>query len=460
MRSPYFLSIFLGILCFIACTKRDEFTSDPAARLEFSADSILFDTVFTSTGSVTQRIKIFNLSDKAIRITQIKLEGGSASNYQMNVNGVPATTLTSVEINGRDSLNLFVRVTINPNSEQLPFIVKDSITFLTNGNRQKVILHAYGQNAHFLKDAVLTEDTVWDNKLPYVIYNTIRVNPDKVLTITKGSRVYFHKDSEMIIAGSLKVKGDLKDSVVFASDRLERIYADESGQWKGIRLLRSSTNNVINFALIKNAIIGIQVDSSSRNSNPKVLLVNTIIKNMELAGLISNNSDISAFNNIITNCGKYLVYALNGGRYDFKQNTFVNYNFTFPRNTQSLYFSNGSQADATTYPMSIELVNNIIWGNLQEELQMERKGSTAFTQIIKNNLIKTQNKDLDQTNILNADPLFKNQKSSNFLLIQGSPAINKGADLSSDPQFGTWLNRDLRGHLRLFPSDLGSYELL
>jgi hypothetical protein len=42
----------------------------------------------------------------------------------------------------------------------------------------------------------------------------------------------------------------------------------------------------------------------------------------------------------------------------------------------------------------------------------------------------------------------------------GSSATNKGEDLSADPYFNTWLSKDLNGKSRLFPSDLGSYELL
>ena len=111
--------------------------------------------------------------------------------------------------------------------------------------------------------------------------------------------------------------------------------------------------------------------------------------------------------------------------------------------------------------MDLTLINNIIWGNLQNELIIEKKGALPFNQVIRKNLIKS----IDNTltgfgNILNANPLFKNERQSDFSLMQGSPAVNIGEDLTGDTYFNTWLSKDLKGKARLFPSDLGSYELL
>lgn len=460
MKLSHFTLLFFTVVCFLACRKEDSLNTDSSAKLEFSTDTLSFDTVFTSTGSTTQRIKVFNRGRRAVKIQEIKLGGGASSNYQININGLATPYLEGVEIRGNDSLNIFVKVTINPDSQLLPFIVKDSIGFVTNGNYQKVILSAYGQNAVFLKDASINTNTVWDNRLPYVIYNKVTINPEKVLTIQRGAKVYFHKDAELIIAGTLKVNGAPHDSVIFSSDRFERIYADEPGQWKGLHFLEGSKDNLINYALIENGTVGIQVDSLSENADPKLLLVNTMIYNMELVGLYGNNADIAAFNNVIANCGKYLIYGINGGRYDFKQNTLANISFQFPRTTPSLFFTD--QASQTnTSPFSLTLVNNIIWGSLQDELVVEKKGVLAFTQSILKNLIKSRDRGLESFgNILNIDPQFKNARQNNYLLNPASPAINKGKDLTNERYFSSWLNKDLNDKIRLFPSDLGSYEIL
>ncbi|MGV3507675.1 MAG: hypothetical protein ACO1N7_00195 [Sphingobacteriaceae bacterium] len=455
---PLFFALLTCLILF-GCGKEDNLTSDPSAKLELSADSIFFDTVFTTTGSITQRIRVFNRNKHAVKISEINLSGGSASNYQININGVATHRLEDIELRGNDSLNIFVKVTINPSSDLTPFIVKDSIGFLTNGNRQKVILTAYGQNAVFLKDTEINTNTVWENKLPYVVYNKVLVKPGVTLTIQKGTKVYFHKNASMAIAGSLKVAGTVNDSVTFCSDRLERLYSAEPGQWQGLYFLSSSNDNIINYALIKNGTIGIQVDSLSETSNPKLLLTNSMIHTMELVGLYGKNAGIDAFNNLITDCGRHLIFCASGGKYNFKQNTFSNLSFRFPRITPSVFFTD-LQSPGKTLALNITLVNNIIWGNLQDELIVEKKGN-AFLQLIRKNLIKSKDKTLEGlNNIINSDPLFKNPGQNSYLLSPASPAANYGEDLSSDFYFNSVLRTDLNGKTRLFPSDLGCYEIL
>jgi predicted amidophosphoribosyltransferase len=59
-------------LLFISCTK-DSFITSPAALIGLSDDTLHFDTVFTSVGSVTQSLKIFNLNDQKLRLSNIEL---------------------------------------------------------------------------------------------------------------------------------------------------------------------------------------------------------------------------------------------------------------------------------------------------------------------------------------------------------------------------------------------------
>jgi hypothetical protein len=63
------------ILLFLlsACTK-DGFITNADAKLSI-ADSLKFDSVFTTTGSITKSFKIFNENDQKILISKIKLSG-------------------------------------------------------------------------------------------------------------------------------------------------------------------------------------------------------------------------------------------------------------------------------------------------------------------------------------------------------------------------------------------------
>lgn len=350
---PKNLIYLLVLLLAFSCKKEPAFITDPSVKLSLSRDTILFDTVFTSVGSATKRLKIFNPAKKAIRVSNIKLAGAQNSAYQININGLAVSELSNFELGGRDSANIFIRVTINPNAEDQPFVVQDSITFLTNGNRQVVHLRAYGQNAHFVNGESLTGDVIWTKTLPYVIYNTVAVTPDAKLTIEEGCKLYFHKDAKLAVAGTLHIRGNVNEPVMLMSDRLERIYGEEPGQWSGIIFTPHSKDNRINYAVIKNAVAGLQVQGTSENNNPQLILSNTIIRNMEVAALTAHNSNLKLFNNLFYNCGQYLLYATEGGSYDLKQNTFAAYNFSFARQTPALYFSDSKMGGTDSNPLNI-----------------------------------------------------------------------------------------------------------
>ena len=73
----YFLCstlLLLGIAQAVTgCKKFTPFSLD---HLSFSKDTVVFDTVFTTIGSTTQQFKIYNPSNKSVKIEQIELMGG------------------------------------------------------------------------------------------------------------------------------------------------------------------------------------------------------------------------------------------------------------------------------------------------------------------------------------------------------------------------------------------------
>jgi hypothetical protein len=132
---------------FLNSCRKDVFNTDPSFTLSFSRDTVMFDTVFTTQGSAVRRFRVFNTSNKRIKINSVSIAGGEASNFRLNVNGVPGKSFADVVIEPRDSIYIFAAVTIDPTDENNPFVVTDSIWFQINGNQQKVLLMAYGQNA-------------------------------------------------------------------------------------------------------------------------------------------------------------------------------------------------------------------------------------------------------------------------------------------------------------------------
>ncbi|RYG30907.1 MAG: hypothetical protein EOO01_36110 [Chitinophagaceae bacterium] len=283
-----FVYLFAITGLFILSCKKDSFILSKDARITITADTIKYDTVFTQVGSVTQSFKIVNENNQKLRLNSVKLMGGSSSNYKINVDGLAVTEATNVEIGANDSIYVFVQVNVDPNAANLPFVLRDSIKVSYNGNDDLVQLEAWGQNAHFLRNKEVLVNETWTNDKPYVILDGITIAKDAKLTIEKGSRIYFHANSPMLVDGSLEVKGEKYDStrVRFLGDRLDAPYKDYPGAWPGIHFRTDSRDNIMEFAVISNAFQGIIIDQPATGVNPKLILNESVIQNCFDAGMI------------------------------------------------------------------------------------------------------------------------------------------------------------------------------
>ncbi|MEO5910600.1 MAG: hypothetical protein ABIP95_06905 [Pelobium sp.] len=452
-----FLLFAVGI---VACRKDEIIDKSSNLKLQFSADSILFDTIFTSVGSTSRILKVFNFNKHTVVLSNVSLAGGTSSAFKININGKSISSLNNLKIKGNDSAYVFVKAFIDPNNSNSPFIVEDELKFSLNGNEQKIPLLAYGQNAVYLNGITINSNTTFTKDKPYIVYNDLIIKEKTRVTINPGTKIYFHNNAKLLVSGSLKANGTLADSITFSSDRLEHIYDDEPGQWKGIHFLSPSFDNTLNYTTVKNALIGIRVDSLSNNNNPKLLITNSIIKNHEVAGVLGYTASITGINNLIYNCGQFLVIGLFGGDYSFYQNTLANYSYNFPRKTPSVFLSDHLNDNSSTLSKSLKstFVNNIIYGSLSREVDFDKIGNGIFVNTFENNLIKTDLQDLGSSNIYNQDPLFFNPKKEEYKFLNNSPVIGKGKDLSSNVYFGSFLSKDITQKTRVFPSTLGCFE--
>ena len=126
MYKHWLFIIFFAALTFFSCRK-DNFITSKDAVVRFSSDTLFFDTVFVSTGSVTEVVKLINGNDQKLRLSDIKLMGGSHSYFAINIDGTPGPQRQGLDLEAGDSLYIFVAVTIQPGAADLPFVVQDSI---------------------------------------------------------------------------------------------------------------------------------------------------------------------------------------------------------------------------------------------------------------------------------------------------------------------------------------------
>jgi len=489
MKNIYKIVFLVCILIasILTSCRKDIIDTNTSLKLKFSSDSILFDTVFVTLGSVTKRLKVYNPSEDKVIISKIKLAGGNNSFYRLNVDGTPTREIDKIEIEGKDSLYIFIEVTVDPNQALLPFIIKDSIEFTTNGNFQAVVLEAWGRNARFYRPDsqiqglppffALSSNTTWTNDLPVVIFGYLVVDSGITLTIEAGTKVHFYNNSGMWVykEGTLIVNGTLQDSVIFQGVRQEEQYKERPGQWDRIWINQGSMNNRISHAVIKNGFIGIQAENvmAFGETGPSNLRIeNTQIRNMSGYGIFGSNYTIQGDNLLITNCGGYATVLVRGGNYRFRHCTFANYWTSSIRSTPTLFFNNyqvGQGNSISAKPLTACYFGNcIIYGNISNnsEVEYDSDPGAAFNFTFDHCLMKITDEfralypDRFINTQTNQDPQFGNPAERNFKLKANSPAIDAG-NLGITNQAPT-LQLDLLGNDRTSDGlpDLGAIEFI
>jgi len=477
------LLLFIISLMVYACQK-DDFLFETEGGLNFSTDSVCFDTVFTTIGSTVQQLKIYNPHKKSIKISSVNLGGGTASNYRINIDGIATTEVKDIELAAGDSMFIFVRVTVDPNNLNTPFVISDSLIFITNGHIQQVKLVAWGQNAYYHTPqyfpynmspySVINTDETWLNDKPHLVYGWVVVDSAYTLTIQEGTQIHFHNNSGLWVYtdASLKVNGTKENPVVFQGDRLEQWYKDLPGQWgrlmyngyllsMGIWLSAGSIDNEINYAIIRNGDTGIKVDTTGNSTNPTLKIRNTIIENMSTSGIYAQGSFVEGENLVICNAGIHALILSIGGTYDFKHCTFGNYWAYSTRQTSSIvlnnYYKDINNNIQIRHLNKADFGNCIIYGNIEEEILLDKNNSGVFNYKFTNCILKTA-MDISNTTfysscLKNIDPLFENTTLNNLKLKVGSPALDIG-----DMSIALQVPYDIIGNARTITPDLGAYE--
>ncbi len=474
MRTVKFL-LLVPLLLYIFACQREGFITDSNAKISFSVDTVYFDTVFTRLSTVTRRFTVKNPHKEYIKISSVNLAGGNSSVYRINFDGIPGTEFKDIEIAPKDSLFIFVQATLDPNNSQGILLQHDSIVFITNHNVQDIDLVAWGQDVHILRDTIFNTQT-WTNEKPYLILGYAALDSAQVLTIEEGTKVYFHRDSYLLIAGSLRVNGTKENPVSFSGDRLEKLYDDIPGQWTGIIFYPWSNNNFINYAEIKGGLVGIVLQSTFDDHIEVDLTVqNSKIQHISSYGIRAAYSKISGFNNLITNCGISAITLEGGGNYAFYQTTIANWFRYNSRNTPSVIFTNyailtDEEGNKIMEVRDLEqslFGNCIVYGSNQTEIAWSGDENGLMNFAFENCLIKLDTTEIsapDMTHFIHCinykDPLFLNidEYDFHFDTLKVSPARDMGKI-----EIGEIYPIDLDGVPRLVPDgdglpDAGAYE--
>lgn len=373
-----------------ACSDDESFTTSRGDLLEFTADTLKMDTVFSNTGSSTYTFWVYNHTNKGIRLNSVRLKNGNQTGFRVNVDGSYldnklGAVVNDLEVRKGDSLRIFVELTAPESHQSEPQLVIDDLLFqLESGVEQKVRLLAWTWDAIKLTDLVICRDTIIDTRIPIIIYgNGLRVNSGAVLTLC-NTTLYFHDGAGIDIYGQLKTK-----DCVFRGDRLDCMfpylpYDRVSGQWRGLWFAPSSTGNSLFNTEIRNAMTGIFLaDSATIDTNDLRLQMSyCTVHNIKGHGLVSYHSNVAFDHCQLTNTlGDCLIVY--GGNCVIDYCTLAQfYPFSADRGAALHFVSKGD--------VSIVCRNSILTGYSDDVLMGEQPDSSAtMNYVFENCLLRT-----------------------------------------------------------------------
>lgn len=368
------------MIAFLVGCSEYRVSDNPTLRLAFSTDTLCFDTVFTAQGSATAQMKVYNRNASALRIDRVWLKDGKA--FRVNIDGEPNDERwTDFQINGGDSMYLFVRVEIDPLDQDNPVLVTDQLIFhLASGHTQEVELEAYGQDVRRIgkKGCGRTDTTsmAFTAQRPYLVFDTLIIREN--MDIEAGTTVYMHNGACIFVGGDVTAEGTVQHPIVFRGDRLDRLfdsvpYAFAGGSWNGIYLQGTPAQKyALNYVDILSGNIGLYSYNDGREATrPQLTMNGCRIHNHSMYGLVLVNTDATVTNSEISNCASYCVYCA-GGTQQFIHTTVASYfGYTSIRiqsvakdDVAAVFIDNLSK----TMPTTTSFYNSIITGYLSNQL--------------------------------------------------------------------------------------------
>lgn len=472
--------IIVSLLAFSSCRKKLLTKDAEIGDLAFSEDTIRFDTLFTTFQSPTERLYVENEAGRAVTIKRIYLRNGDDSEFEVIIDGMEADEVIDFQIRRGDSLIIFIKM---KSTEQDQF-ARDQLVFETTNGEEIVELEAFVLDAFFYSYESLPCITVWDRTKPVIVDGIVRVEEGCTLVVQEGTQVHFtsRKDANFNLTSLLDVHGTLLawgqpgNEVVFQNSRFDEDYVENPGQWRGIRFFTPSKDSELNHVIVKNAAIGIEVDSSSVNANPKLKIRNSEVRNMSLYGIAAIGASdvynpnrakgVLAENLLVHNCNTANVALLFGGEYQFDNCTFANYSINFSRNSPLVLLNNYFEDTAGVFRpfvLDAEFNNSIIWGSEEEEIAKDTFPNPGLFEVrLSHTLAKTSLSLAGDNNIFISEgssefpqfvaPTESDPVDRDYRLDSLSPVIGQGKDLGAE------FNDDKDATIRTIPWDLGCYE--
>lgn len=443
-----------------------DYTTSSRNVLDFSSDTVSFDTVFTGVGTSTYTLKVYNRHDKALLISSIRLGKGQDSYFRLNVDGQKGFNFSDITLRENDSMYIFIGMNMPQQDSDEPVFVKDSLVFMTNGVMQDVKLLSHGWDALPLHGLSIESDTVFSGKKPIIIYDSLVVKENATLTCEQGTKMFFHGKSFLRVDGKIIMNGTLTEPVTLRGDRTDYLfsylpYDRVPGQWSGVNIGCNSFDNVLNHVDIHGSDYGIICDSSDM-TRQKMTLNNCRISNTTGNGIEMTDCKADFINCELSNAGGSCI-DMTGGNCRFIHCTMANYYTWGIRFGVALSLRNITDEKIVHPITEAAIINCIIAGNGEDEIsgQVSEDKTVAYNYRFYNSLITSIQPESGDVNacIWEKDDNFMLIDKDNYLYDFRLDSLSKAIGIGN-MEYAQNYPTDRNGRSRLDDGapDAGCYE--
>lgn len=227
-----------------ACRPNEDLFPIPEAKpgwnITLSADTILLDTLPSLYLSSTYSLRIYNPGYSPLTLKHIKLLGGVARGYQINLNGQSGQQFEQVTLPERDSIQVFIRAFFAEGESDAPTQVIDTLRLEeTSGHIYDIPIIAVRQNVEHIDALRIDRDTEISRQRPLLIRDSLIVSTTATLTLLPPTQLWMAASAYIRIEGRLVARGTAKQPIRLESIRRDTFlpqvsYSRVPGQWGGV----------------------------------------------------------------------------------------------------------------------------------------------------------------------------------------------------------------------------------
>lgn len=488
-----FCLLLFFVLSVVSCSDYASFTTSSSAKLSFSSDSVMFDTLIASVPSSTKTLYVFNRNKDGVRVSTASLKKGSQSPFRVNVDGrfLYNGSGENFPIWKKDSILVRIEVTMPETGLIDPVKYEDDLIFqLESGVVQSVHLEASAIDGYIVHGMIIEEDTELKTDKPYIIYDSLVVKNGCQLTLREGTTLMFHDKAALDVYGTLVANGSLEKPVTLRGDRMDHMfdylkYDNTPSRWEGVHIHDGSSGNVLKYVDLHSGCYGIVCDSvgvdfsrfkGNNIVSPHLRLENCILHNLGGDGLQINNNVVEVYNTQISNTLGHCV-NINGGASKFAHCTIAQF-YPFSANRGFALNIVSVLDEGASHVYMAHFYNCVITGYSDDVIMGDIVDSQDFpcNYLFKNcylNTVETDDEDRFVKVIYDTDkqPFLRDENfkvfdSKNFIYDftpKDSSSIRNFADKTFEMDYDNSLFRfDRLGRDRLLDEtpDVGCYEFI